>query len=289
MHYEGNVIRPPSEANSIILQVTVGCSHNRCTFCGAYKDVQFRLKEEELIEEDLAFAARYCRRQNRVFLADGDVLSLPQHRLLALFARVQAHLPWVRRISLYGNERSIRGKSEQDLRELKAAGLDRVYLGLESGHDPILAAIRKGANTEALIRAGRKVRAAGLFLSVTVLLGIAGTGGSQTHAAATGRVLTAMAPNQIGVLSLMLLPNTELYREAEAGRFRLPGPEGLLRELRTMVSQIELDRVQLQSNHASNYLALDCRLSRDKEKVLALIDQALAGEIHLKEEHLRAL
>jgi radical SAM superfamily enzyme YgiQ (UPF0313 family) len=289
MHYEGNVIRPPSEANSIILQVTVGCSHNKCTFCGTYKDVRFRLKEEELVAEDLAFAARYCRRQNRVFLADGDVLSLPQHRLLALFAMVRSHLPWVRRISLYGNERSIRGKSERDLQELKAAGLDRVYMGLESGHDPTLAAIRKGADSEALIRAGRKVRAAGLFLSVTVLLGIAGAEDSQVHAAATGRALTAMAPSQIGVLSLMLLPNTELYREAAAGRFELPDSYGLLQELRTMISHIELDRVQLQSNHASNYLALDCRLSRDKEKVLSRINQALDGKIRLKEEHLRAL
>lgn len=289
MHYEGNVIRPPSEANSIILQVTVGCSHNKCTFCGTYKDVRFRLKEKEVVEEDLAFAARYCRRQNRVFLADGDALSLPQHRLLTLFAKVRDHLPWVRRISLYGNERSIRGKSQRDLRELKSAGLDRVYMGLESGHDLTLVAIRKGADSEALIQAGRRVRAAGLFLSVTVLLGIAGTESSQAHAAATGRVLTAMAPNQIGVLSLMLLPNTELYREAAAGRFQLPDPYGLLQELRTMIAHIELNRVQLQSNHASNYLSLDCRLSRDKEKVLAQIDQALDGKIHLKEEHRRAL
>jgi radical SAM superfamily enzyme YgiQ (UPF0313 family) len=289
MHYEGNVIRPPSEADSIILQVTVGCSHNKCTFCGAYKDVRFRLKEEEIIEEDLAFAGRYCLRQSRVFLADGDVLSLPQHRLLALFARVRTHLPWVRRISLYGNERSIRGKSEGDLRELKQAGLDRVYMGLESGHDPTLAAIRKGADAGAMVQAGRKVREAGLFLSVTVLLGIGGTEDSLAHAAATGRVLTAMAPSQIGVLSLMLLPNTDLYRAAEAGRFRLPGSRGLLQELRTMIEHIDLDRVQLQSNHASNYLALDCRLSRDKAAVLARLDRALQGEIPLKPEYLRAL
>jgi radical SAM superfamily enzyme YgiQ (UPF0313 family) len=289
MHYEGNVIRPPSEAHSIILQVTVGCSHNKCTFCGTYKDVRFRLKEDHLIEEDLAFAGRYCRRQSRVFLADGDVLSLPQHRLLDLFARVRAQLPWVRRISLYGNERSIRGKSEGDLRALKEAGLDRVYMGLESGHDPTLAAIRKGAKAEAMVRAGRKVRAAGLFLSVTVLLGIAGTENSLAHAEATGRVLTAMTPSQIGVLSLMLLPNTDLYRDAEAGRFTLPSPRGLLLELRTMIDHLDLDRVQLQSNHASNYLAIDCRLSRDKAAVLARIDRALQGEIALKPEHLRAL
>ncbi|MDA8164992.1 MAG: radical SAM protein [Desulfobacteraceae bacterium] len=289
MHYEGTIIRPPSEAFSIILQVTVGCSHDKCTFCGTYKGVRFRLKEEAIIEEDLEFAARYCRRQNRVFLADGDVLSLPRHRLLDLFSRVRTHLPWVRRISLYGNERSIRGKSEQDLRALKEAGLDRVYMGLESGHDQTLAVIRKGASAEAMVRAGRKVRASGLFLSVTVLLGIAGDQGSLAHAEATGRVLTAMAPSQIGVLSLMLLPNTDLYRDAQAGRFTLPSPRGLLRELRTIIDHIDLDRVQLQSNHASNHLAIDCRLSRDKAAVLARIDRALQGEIPLKPEYLRGL
>ena len=289
MQYEGTVIRPPSEADSIILQVTVGCSHNRCTFCGAYKDEPFRIKDAATVEEDLAFAASYCRRQKRVFLADGDVLILPQHRLVALLARIRAQLPWVRRVSLYGNAKSIRSKTLDELRELKGLGLDRVYLGLESGHDPTLIAIRKGADSEQMIAAGRRVREAGLFLSVTVLLGIAGETDSQAHAQATGRVLSHMAPNQIAALSLMLLPNTPLYRDEQAGRFRLPSPAGLLAELRTLVAHIDLDRAQFQSNHASNYLPINARLGRDKDPVLAMIDAALAGEIALTPEQYRRL
>jgi radical SAM superfamily enzyme YgiQ (UPF0313 family) len=289
MNYEGNLIRPPSEAHSIILQVTVGCSHNRCTFCGTYKDVRFRLKEQHLVAADLEFAATYCRRQSRVFLADGDVLILPQGKLTSLFRRIREKLPWVNRISLYGNARSIRNKSLAELKELKHLGLDRVYLGLESGHDPTLSAIRKGADSSMMIAAGRRVREAGLFLSVTALLGIAGSIDSPAHAEATGRVLTAMAPNQIGVLTLMLLPNTALYLDEVSGVFKLPAPRMLLEELKIMVLHIALERVQFQANHASNYLAINNRLGRDKEEVLARIEQALAGGISLKEERLRAL
>jgi len=290
MQYEGHhIIRPPSEANSIILQVTVGCSHNKCTFCGTYKEELFRVKEESVIEADLDFASTYCRRQSRVFLADGDVLVLPQQRLTALLGRIRERLPWVNRISLYGNEKSIRRKSLKDLQELKSLGLDRVYMGLESGHDPTLAAICKGADAAAMIDAANKVREAGLFLSVTVLLGIGGQDNSTAHAEATGRVLTAMKPNQIGVLTLMILPNTPLYRLERDGLFVMPEPAMLLSELRTMVQHIDLTRCQFQSNHASNYLPINARLSKDKEKILAGIDQALAGEIRLTPESLRAL
>ena len=290
MNYEGeHIIRPPSEANSIILQVTVGCSHNRCTFCGTYKAERFRLKDEATISADLAFAARYCKRQSRVFLADGDVLILPQHRLVALLSAIRSELPLVNRVSLYGNAKAIRAKSVEELKELKTLGLDRVYMGLETGHDPTLIAIRKGADSEAMIAAGRRVREAGLFLSVTALLGIAGQGDSLAHAEATGKVLSAMGPNQVGILTLMLLSNTPLHAEAKAGRFRLPDQAGLLRELRMMVEHLDLDRAQLMTNHASNYLPINARLPRDKETVLATIDQALAGSVRLKPEFLRAL
>ena len=289
MHYEGNVIRPPSEANSIILQVTVGCSHNRCTFCGAYKDEPFRIKDAATVEEDLAFAALYCKRQKRVFLADGDVLILPQHRLVALLTKIRTQLPWVNRVSLYGNAKAIRSKSVEQLQELKALGLNRIYMGLESGHDPTLTAIRKGADSGKMVEAGRKVREAGLFLSVTVLLGIGGETHSQAHAQATGQLLSQMAPNQIAILSLMLLPNTQLYKDERNGSFTLPAPLDLLHELRTMVENINLDRVQLQSNHASNYLPINARLSRDKEQVLAMIDTAISGAIPLTPEQHRRL
>jgi radical SAM superfamily enzyme YgiQ (UPF0313 family) len=289
MNYEGNVIRPPSEADSIILQVTVGCSHNKCAFCAAYRDEMFRLKDEHLLNEDLGFAARYCKRQTRVFLADGDVLSLPQQRLIDLLSRIRTHLPWVNRVSLYGNAKNIVRKSERELRHLKELGLARIYMGLESGHDPTLLAINKGVDAAKMIEAGQLIRGAGLFLSATVLLGVAGSKDSKAHARATGQVISAMKPNQVGVLTLMLLPNTPLHQRAERNEFTLPDQLDLLRELYIIVENIDLERLQFQANHASNYLSINSRLPRDRQAVLAAIDRALLGEISLKPEHLRAL
>jgi radical SAM superfamily enzyme YgiQ (UPF0313 family) len=289
MNYEGNIIRPPSEADSIILQVTVGCSHNKCAFCATYRDQIFRLKDRRIIAADLDFAARYCRRQQRVFLADGDVLSLPQAKLVEIFSRVKDRLPWINRISLYGNAQNILRKSDAELRQLKDLGLARVYMGLESGHDPTLLAINKGADATRMIKAGRRIRGAGLFLSVTVLLGVAGRDNSAAHARATGQVISAMQPSQVGVLTLMLLPGTPLYEQAKTGEFVMPDQSGFLRELSIMVENIELDRLQFQANHASNYLPINCRLPRDRQAVLTAIAKAVNGEIVLKPEHLRAL
>jgi len=290
MDYQGaHVIRPPSEADSILLQVVVGCPHNRCTFCATYKEERCRLKNHRLIEADLEFARTHCLRQRKLFLMDGDVLALPQRQLVGLFTRIRERLPWVRRIRLYGSARSLLRKSVTELAELKSLGLDRVYMGLESGDDQTLEAIHKGVDSSAMIEAGIKARQAGLFLSVTVLLGIAGEERSLVHARATGRVLTAMAPNQVGVLTLMVLPGTPLYEQQRSGRFRLPGPAGLLAELGVMVEHIDLKRVQFQANHASNYLPVNARLSRDRDKVLAAIDMAIRGRAPLTPEHLRAL
>jgi radical SAM superfamily enzyme YgiQ (UPF0313 family) len=283
------IIRPPSEADSIILQVTVGCSHNKCTFCGTYKDVRFRLKQDDVVDQDIDFAATYCKRQKRVFLADGDALIIPQRRLVDLLTRIRIKIPWVNRISLYGNAKSVLLKSTEELQELKSLGLDRVYMGLESGADRILQNIRKGADAAKMIRAGQRVKDAGLFLSLTVLLGIGGTEFSREHAVETGRVVSAMSANQIAVLTLILLPNTGLYHLEKSGQFTLPNQMGMLHELRLMVENISISRAQFQANHASNYLPINCRLSRDKEMVLAAIDQGLRGEKGLTPEYLRAL
>ncbi|MCI5179305.1 MAG: radical SAM protein [Candidatus Electrothrix sp. AW3_4] len=291
MHYQGNIIRPPSEANAIILQVTVGCSHNRCTFCGAYRapEQQFQIKDDQIIAEDIAFAAQYCRRQKTVFLADGDALIIPQQRLLALCQQIRTKLPWVRRISLYANCRDILKRSAQEFTELKKAGVGRIYMGLESGHDPILKAIRKGATADEMITAGHRVREAGIFLSVTCLLGIGGRKFSQQHAEDTAAVLSKMRPSQIAVLTLMLLENTELGKAAAEGSFQLPDRVGLFEELRALLAVLEDFRCQFQANHASNYFTLDGRLPRDRDAFLATIDQALAGEMSLKPEGLRGL
>ncbi len=289
MHYEGNIIRPQSEANAFILQVTTGCSHNRCTFCGAYREQKFRIKDDAVVDSDLDFAANYCSRQKTVFLADGDALVIPQQRLLHLFSRIHKKLPWVRRISLYANCRDILNRSPKELAELKAAGLGRIYMGLESGHEKTLTSIKKGATASEMILAGRRVKEASLFLSVTCLLGIAGIRYSLQHAADTAAVLNTMQPSQIAVLTLMLLDNTELGRMAAAGSFQLPDKLGLFQELRALIGGLAVPRCQFQANHASNYFTLDGRLPRDKENFLATIDEAIAGTLDLKPETLRGL
>ncbi|THB78853.1 MAG: radical SAM protein, partial [Desulfobulbaceae bacterium] len=173
MDYQGNIFRPPSEANSILLQVTTGCSHNKCTFCGMYKGVRFSIKPDEIITADIDFAATHCTRQKRLFLCDGDALIIPQQRLVSILEQIREKLPWLERIGVYANTKGIMRKTSQELEELKERGLGIAYLGLESGDDVTLAAIRKGADSDRFVKMGRKIRAAGIKLSITVLLGIA--------------------------------------------------------------------------------------------------------------------
>ncbi|MBW1650466.1 MAG: radical SAM protein [Deltaproteobacteria bacterium] len=289
MHYEGNIIRPPSEANSILLQVTLGCSHNKCTFCGTYKDKRFGIKPDSIIDEDIAFAAKYCKNQRRVFICDGDALIIPMKRLVRILEKIKNDLPQVTRIGLYGNAKGLKMKTVKELEQLKELGLKIIYMGLESGDEVTLKAINKGATPATMIETGRKARNAGIKLSVTVLLGIAGNIRSQIHAKQTGKVLSAIEPNYIGALSLMLLPDTSLYKDWEKGEFQLIEPNEMLAELRTMIAWTDISSGLFHANHASNYLPIKARLPKDKEPILKIIDDALAGKVELKPEWLRAL
>lgn len=289
MHYEGMIIRPPSEANSILLQVTLGCSHNKCTFCGTFRGKRFNIKKDDIIFKDIEFARDNCRRQNRLFICDGDALIIPQKRLVAILERIRERLPWVERVGVYANTKSIKMKTDEQLRELHDLGIKIAYMGLESGDDVVLKQIRKGATAQKMIDMGRRVRAAGIKLSVTVLLGLGGRDRSAVHARETGRVLTAMDPDFVGALSLMLIPGTELHDQHKAGEFPLLGPEEMLTELGGMIASTTLTNGLFHANHASNYLPIRARLPRDKEKTLELISQALKGKIPLKPESMRAL
>ncbi|MEF2232399.1 MAG: radical SAM protein, partial [Pseudodesulfovibrio sp.] len=206
MDHQGTIIRPPSEADSILLQVTLGCSYNRCAFCGAYLRKRFAVKDEAVVRRDIEFAARNCRRQRRVFLCDGDALALPQARLLAILADIRDRLPWVTRTGVYASARTLARKSDAELEALRAAGLGIVYMGLESGDDRILAEMNKGEDVAAIVGQGRRARSAGMKLNVTVINGLGGVDRSLAHARATARALSAMEPDQIGALSLMLVP-----------------------------------------------------------------------------------
>ena len=289
MHYEGNCIRPPSEAYSILLQVTVGCSHNKCTFCGTYKDKRFKIKDNKIILSDILFASKYLRRQERVFLMDGDVLIIPRKRLMWALEKIREHLPWVRRVGAYANAKSIRMKSLEEMVGLRKNGLGILYLGVESGDDETLKEIRKGTGPRNLIEMGRKVKEAGIKLSVTVLVGIAGRQRSLKHARATGNLLSAMDPDYIGALTVMLIPGTPLYEDLRRGEFQLPDERELLMELREMINHTNLTRGLFFSNHASNYLPVRARLPRGKQEALDLIDSALNGDIDLRPEWMRAL
>ena len=289
MHYEGNCIRPPSEAYSILLQVTVGCSHNKCTFCGTYTDKRFRIKEDRIILSDILFASKYMKRQDRVFLMDGDALIIPQQRLMWILDRIREHLPWVRRVGAYANAKSIKMKSPEELIQLRKNGLGILYLGVETGDAELLKEIRKGTSAEHLINMGRKVRDADIKLSVTVLLGIAGRERSLEHARATGELLSAMDPNYVGALTVMLIPGTPLHEDFTSGKFELPDERGFLLELREMIAHTNLSRGLFFSNHASNYLPVKARLPKGKQQALDQIDGALRGEIGLRPEWMRAL
>lgn len=289
MEYEGMVIRPPSEAFSILIQVTLGCSHNKCAFCGTYKDKRFRIKSNERILKDIRFASQVCKRQDRLFLMDGDAMIIPQKRLVWILEQIREQLPWVKRVGLYANAKSIRMKTDDELKQLKALGLGIVYLGVETGHPELLKKICKGTSRENLILQGRRIKEAGIRLSVTVLLGIAGPELSREHARETGSLLTEMDPNFVGALTVMVLPNTPLGQEYAQGNFQLLSVEQLLAELGEMLAATHLSRGLFYSNHASNYLPIKVRFPEGKEPALALIRKALQGKVGLRPEWMRAL
>ncbi len=290
MKYEGMMIRPPSEAASLLLQVTVGCSHNRCTFCAAFKDKRFRIKSFTEIEEDIREAAR-CSWVRRVFLCDGDALIIPQQRLLKILESIRIHLPAVSRIGLYANAKSIRKKSVDELAQLRERGLGIVYLGVETGNEALLRWIDKGAGYAEMVDAGRRIKDAGIRLSATVLLGIGGRDRSVEHAEDTARILTDIDPDYVGALTVMVVPGTPLHGMMTRCEFALPDRFGLLRELERMISASEFTDCFFASNHASNYLPIRASLPREKDRTLAFIHQIIDNrqDNMLRSEYLRAL
>jgi radical SAM superfamily enzyme YgiQ (UPF0313 family) len=291
MRYEGMVIRPPSEANSYILQVTYGCSHNRCTFCGTYTDKPFRVRPIEEVLEDIAMAQSLAPDTRRVFLADGNALVLNTERLVAILDAMAAAFPLLRRVGIYASARDILGKTDVDLARLQQRKLEIVYLGLESGSDEVLRRVRKGITGAEMVEAVHKLKRAGIRTSVIAILGLGGTELSATHADETGRVVRQMDPEYLSMLTLMLVPGTELHRQWQSGSFELPEPMALLQELRQVIACLDgLSRCIFRTNHASNYLPLAGTLSRDKARLLAAMDEALLrGRSALRPETWRAL
>lgn len=291
MDYVGRIFRPPSEAASLLLQVTVGCSHNRCAYCDMYRDKKFRPKSFDVIERDVLEAKRVGPRFDKVFLCDGDALILSTRKLLPILELIREHLPWIRRVGVYGDTRSVGKKSVAELTELREAGLGIVYHGFESGDDEVLALIDKGGTRAECIATAAKLREAGIRHSVMVLLGVGGVELSEQHASGTASLLTEMDPPFAGALTTTLVPGTPLHERSERGEFRLPSKFRMLEELRTIVAESELSSCRFSSNHASNYLPIRSTLPDDKQEVLAVLDEVLRRRDHglLKPEHLRGL
>jgi len=276
MKYEGTVYRPPSEARSWILQATIGCSHNRCTFCSMYKDKSFRIRKTEEIIQEIHEAGRLYGNLKRIFIADGDALMIRTEDLVLIIGELKNTFPECERIGIYASPKSIHQKSDADLKTLKEAGLGIAYLGLESGSDDILKAVKKGDTRDGIISAGRKIKEAGLKLSVTVISGLGGRENWEDHARETARAVNMIRPDYLGLLTLMTEPGTELWDQVESGEFSLLSPYEIAQETLLMLSQLDSPGCVFRSNHASNYVALKGTLNRDREEMIKTLETALA-------------
>ena len=286
MHYSGSVYRPPSEAHSLIVQVTVGCSHNKCAFCNMYKDKTFRIVPIEQVMEDLAWAHNaWPGIIRRVFLADGDALILPTETLVQILTRIRKRIPTCQRVGVYGSPNSILRKTPEELETLRKLGLGIVYMGLESGNDAVLKKFDKGFDAASIIQAGQRVKQAGLLLSVTAINGLGGQEMSEAHALDTAKAFTAMKPDYVGMLTLRVYGNTPLAGWVQRGEFKLlDGPLALARENRLLIEHMDCEGTVFRSNHASNYLALAGTLNKDKDRLLAQLDAALEGKRRFRSE-----
>jgi radical SAM superfamily enzyme YgiQ (UPF0313 family) len=280
---EGMVFRPPSEANSFILRVTIGCSHNACTFCSMYKGVRFRIRSMEEITALIQQTASYHPNLRRVFLADGNALSLPTEQLLTIMATLHGAFPKLSRITCYGGPKDILRKTPEELTAIKQAGLQIIYLGIESGDDEVLKLVNKGATAAEMIQAGRRVLDAGIKLSAMVILGLGGQALTEQHAINTGKVVSAIGPTMLSALTLMLHDQTPLRAAAERGEFTPLSPYGFLIELQQLLSNTTVTSSCIfRSNHVSNLLPLAGTLPSDKSKLLADITEVIKSFEHRK-------
>jgi radical SAM superfamily enzyme YgiQ (UPF0313 family) len=290
MRYEGRIYRPPSEANSYILQATIGCSWNHCTYCDMYRDKKYRVRDAAQTQEDIALAAgAYSEQVDKVFVADGDALAMTVDQWQPILRSLRESFPRLRRVSAYATARNLNEKSAAELKQLRDWGLSLLYIGPESGDDETMRRIAKGANFEQHAEAAKKAHAAGMKLSAIFLLGAGGIERSREHAEASAKLATAMNPRFVSCLTLTVVPGTPIAKLEESGRFTLPDIHGLLGELRTFVDLTRPDDAIFRTNHASNYLPLAGRLPRDREQIVSVLDAALSGEVLLRPEWVRGL
>lgn len=278
MNYEGKIYRPPSEAYSYILQVSIGCSHNQCTFCGMYKEKSFRMRRTEEIIEDLQKARTAHKHVEKIFLADGNALALPAPDLEIILLEIRSRFPECKSVSAYSAPKDILRKTVRELEKLKELGLKMCYLGVESGSDQVLQRINKGVDRQEMIRSGQKVKNSGIKLSVTVISGLGGKDLWQEHARESAKVINEIQPDYFALLTLLVQEETPLYEAVKNGEFQLLDPKEVLKETYWMIKDLSLNNTVFRSNHASNYVALKGSFPEDQEALLNTVNQALKEE-----------
>lgn len=288
IEYEGRVFRPPSEAYSLIVQATIGCSHNKCTFCDMYKEKRFRVRRLEEVKADFDAARAQYRSVSRIFLADGDALMCRPEQLVEILRYIRKRFPECERVTSYGSPASILVKKQEELNELHALGLEMVYLGLESGSDEVLRRVKKGETAAEIVRAGQMVRDAGMKLSVTAIAGLGSTELSEEHAVQTAKALSAMHPEYIGLLTLLFDLPTPLMQDWQDGRFYLMTPVEIAAETLVLLENIDSEGSVFRANHASNYVNLAGTLNRDREAMCGRLRAALEGKVKFRGEAFRA-
>lgn len=288
--YEGMLYRPPSEAYSLIVQSTIGCSQNHCTFCTMYKDKTFRIVDVKTVIDQIDEMMVFYRNEiKKIFLADGDALIRSATEQLEILRHIQEKYPFIERVSCYASPRSVLNKTKEELQELWRAGLKMVYLGLESGSDEVLKQVEKGVKVSEIVLAADKIHEVGIQLSVTAILGLGGKKFTGVHSKKTGEILTLMKPEYIGLLTLMVPEDSQMKENIQNGEFELLDTKEILEETREILLNIDSEGSVFRSNHASNYLDLRGTLNQDKKKLLQQIDDAISGKAKLKEEYYRGL
>ena len=290
MRYEGDIYRPPSEAYSLLVQVTIGCTHNKCTFCKMFKDKKFRIRKLDEVLEDLAWARKRYRRVERIFLCDGDALALSNNRLMPILEYISENFPECERVTIYGRATDVLKKTDEEMRQLYEAGMTMVYIGAESGSDKVLKDICKGETRQELIDSVKKIEACGMQASVTFISGLAGKAGWEDHAIQTGTMISEMEPSYVGLLTLMVEPTVPMYKDIESGKLQLLSAEEVMAETLLMLKHTNVSKkCVFISNHASNYVSLRGDLPNDKEKMMALLRKAMENHDMFKDERFRAL
>ncbi len=290
MRYIGDIYRPPSEAYSLLVQVTIGCSHNKCTFCNMYKAKQFKVRKPEEVLEDLAWARSHYNRVERIFLCDGDALCLANHKLLVILDYIKEHFPECERVTTYGRATDVIRKTDEELRELKEHGLEMVYIGAESGSQKILDKVNKGETREELIEGVQRLEKAGIKTSVTFISGLAGPDDWEEHAIETGKMIAEMNASYVSLLTLMLQPPAPLLDDYREGKFKLLTAEEVLAETCLMLQYARPSKpCVFRSNHASNYVSLRGNLPMDNESMIASLKRCMENRGLLKDERFRML